>query len=126
MADYYVSTTDGRVHPITGVTAVEIVTNDGTATPVYDGVWRNVFPFSQTGDSASIAVGRYGPGWSAHPEITGTTITGYTLYEDDVFTDTAPRHLVIKISMWRFTTPTGDYFIPVNNVVAMSNTAPTY
>jgi len=28
MADYYVSTTDGRVHPITGVTAVEIVTND--------------------------------------------------------------------------------------------------
>jgi len=129
MADYYVSTTDGRVHPITGVTAVEIVTNDGTATPVYDGVWRNVFPFSQTGDSTAATMMRYGPGWSLHPIITAgspTVINDCKIYEDDVYTETAPRHLEIKISMWKFTTPTGDYFIPVNNVVAMSNTTPTY
>jgi len=125
-ADYYVSTTDGRVHPIVGVTSIEIVVNDDVATVVYDGVWRNVFPFSQTGDSTVPTLGRYGPGWSAHPVVSGTTATGYDIFEDDVYTSTAPRHLEIKISMWKFTTPTGSFFIPVNNVVAMSNTTPTY
>lgn len=125
-ADYYVSTTDGRVHPITGVTTLSIVENDGVATVVYDGVWRNSFSFSHTGDSTTPTVGRYGPGWSVHPVISGTTISGYSLYEDDVFTETAPRFLEIKVSMWKFETNQGDYFIPVNNVVAMSNTAPTF
>lgn len=128
-ADYYVSTTDGRVHPITGVTTVAIVTNDGVATVVYDGVWRNVIPFSNTGDSASAAVGRYGPGWSIHPIVTAgspVVISDYEVFTDDVFNDVAPRNLEIKISMWKFTTPTGNYFIPVHNVVAMSNTTPTY
>lgn len=126
-ANYYVTTTDGRVHHLSDVTALSIVENDGTATYIYDGVYRDVLNFPNTGD-ASATLWKYGPGWSANVTISGSPLaqTAYNVSEDDIWTHTPPRDLKINISHWKFETSQGDYFIPVNNVVAMSNHLPTF
>lgn len=128
MADYYISTDDGRVHHITGVTATPTIeVNDGVATTVFDGVYRDVFPFPQTGSSPQNNYA-YGPGWTAEPTFGGAelAITAYTVYQDDVMSHTAPRYLQLKKSFWQFVTAGGNYFFPIERVVGMSNTAPTY
>ena len=44
--DYYVTTTDGRIHHLEDITATPtVVTNDGVATSIFNGVYRDVFPF---------------------------------------------------------------------------------
>jgi len=126
MANYYVSTDDGRVHLIEDVTATPtIVENDGVASTVYDGVYRDVLPFPNTG--ATSANYPFGPGWVSVPTYAGsTTATGYTAVDDDILTNTAPRYLQVKKSFWKFVTAAGDYFFPIERVVGMSNTLPTY
>jgi hypothetical protein len=137
MATYYISTSDGRVHQIDGVTGCELVVNDGVATVVYDGVWRNVLMFPAAVSGANTT---YGPGWSVTPAKfdrdsgTGNLLwtptsgdtTQPTIFQDDILQETAPRHLEIKKSYWKFTTADGDFFFPMEVVVGMSNNAPTY
>lgn len=128
MADYYISTDDGRVHHITGVTATPtIVLNDGAGGDIYDGVYRDVFPFPNTGADVSTHFA-YGPGWVAEPTFSGSPlyVTAYTVIKDDIVAHVAPRSLLVKHSYWAFVTAGGNYFFPVERVVGMSNTAPTY
>lgn len=134
MADYYISTDDGRVHHITGVTATPtIVVNDGVATTVYEGVYRDVFPYPNTGANLTSSF-PYGPGWTAKlivgattfPATGGTELYYQSISEDDVMSHTAPRYLQLKKSFWQFVTADGNYFFPIERVVGMSNTAPTY
>lgn len=126
MADYYISTDDGRVHHITGVTATPtIVLNDGAGGDIYDGVYRDVFPFPQTGASNTTNYA-YGPGWTMVPTVVATMVTNDTVAADDVVEHVAPRSLLVKHSYWAFVTAGGNYFFPVERVVGMSNTAPTY
>jgi hypothetical protein len=127
MADYYISTDDGRVHHISAVTAAPtIVVNDGVATTVFDGVYRDVFPYPNTGANLSTTFA-FGPGWVAVPDWTGAAwdYPNPTI-EDDVVSHTAPRYLEVKKSFWKFVTADGAYFFPIERVVGMSNTAPTY
>lgn len=126
MADYYVSTDDGRTHLIEDVTATPtIVVNDNVATTVYDGVYRDVLPFPNTG--ATAANFPFGPGWVSIPSYSGgATVTTYTPFEDDLVTNTAPRYLQVKKSFWQFVTAGGNYFFPMERVIGMSNTLPTY
>jgi len=141
MATYYVSTSDGRIHQITGVTGVELVVNDGVATVMYDGVWRNTIPFPSTNNATSPL---YGPGWVATPDattpfhrVTSADAMIYhpidaadtiqpDLFKDDILTETAPRFLEVKKSYWKFTATDGDFFFPAEMVVGMSNNLPTY
>jgi len=128
MADYYISTDDGRVHHITDVTATPtIVVNDGVATTVFDGVYRDVFPYPNSGSNLTTNY-PFGPGWSAVPTFAGSppTYSAYTVVQDDVTDHTAPRYLEVKRSYWKFVTADGGYFFPIERVVGMSNTAPTY
>jgi len=126
MADYYISTDDGRVHHITGVTSTpDILLNDGVATTVFDGVYRDVFPFPQTGSSTASNY-PYGPGWTGVPVVVATVVTNSAIATSDEVSHTAPRFLEVKRSFWRFKTAGGDYFFPIERVVGMSNTAPTY
>lgn len=126
MADYYISTDDGRVHHITGVTATPtIVLNDGAGGDIYDGVYRDVFPFPQTGASTTTNYA-YGPGWGVVPSIVATVVTNNSIAVSDEFSHVAPRSLLVKHSYWAFVTAGGNYFFPVERVVGMSNTAPTY
>lgn len=126
MADYYISTDDGRVHHITDVTATPtIVDNDGVAATVYDGVYRDVMPFPNTGANQTTTY-PFGPHWTLVPVMTGTTWTGGTVYGDDLAKNVAPRYLLVKKSMWKFVTAAGSYFFPIERVVGMSNTTPTY
>lgn len=126
MADYYISTDDGRVHHITGVTATPTIElNDGVATTVFDGVYRDVFPFPQTGASTTTNYA-YGPGWGVIPSIVATVVTNNSIATSDEFSHTAPRYLEVKKSYWKFVAGSFDYFFPIERVVGMSNTAPTY
>jgi len=127
MADYYISTDDGRVHHISAVTATPtIVVNDGVATTVFDGVYRDVFPYPNTGANISTTFA-FGPGWVGVPEW-DTTAWDYpnATVQDDVVAHTAPRYLEVKKSFWKFVTADGAYFFPIERVIGMSNTAPTY
>lgn len=127
MADIYVSTDDGRIHKIEGVnTAPTIVEQD-----IYDGVYRDIFPFPNTNTSADAT---YGPHWTIKP-IEGATTPPATggnnifidaIAIDDLATHTAPRVLSLKRSYWKFETNTMDYFFPEERVVGMSNTLPVY
>jgi len=130
MADYYISTDDGRVHHISAVTATPtIVVNDGVATTVFDGVYRDVFPYPNSGSNVSSNFA-FGPGWTGVPVQTATPTWDYTgagaIIKDDVTAHTAPRYLEVKKSFWKFVTADGAYFFPIERVVGMSNTAPTY
>lgn len=128
MADYYISTDDGRVHHITDVTATPtIVLNDGVATTVFDGVYRDVFPYPNSGANVATQYA-YGPGWVGDPTFGGApvAVTAYATVKDDVVSHTAPRYLEVKKSFWKFVTAAGSYFFPIERVVGMSNTAPTY
>jgi len=53
-------------------------------------------------------------------------VTAYSTVKDDVMAHTAPRYLEVKKSFWKFVTSGGNYFFPIERVVGMSNTAPTY
>lgn len=141
METYYVSTSDGRVHQIDGVTDVEIVVNDGVATEVYDGVWRNVIPFPFATNSQPPM---YGPGWTMTPDKNSPFARQTTadellmrprdaadtvmpdIFTDDVINETEPRFLKVKKSYWRFTTASAKFFFPLEVVVGMSNNPPTY
>ena len=139
MATYYVSTSDGRVHQIDGVSAVELVVNDGVATVVYDGVWRNTIPFPSANNTTNPL---YGPGWTAspssysratsadplivRPDSAADVATQPNVFIDDILQETAPRHLEVKKSFWKFTATDGDFFFPMEMVVGMSNNLPTY
>jgi len=141
MATYYVSTSDGRVHQLDGVTDVELVVNDGVATVVYDGVWRNTLQYPSTTSSAEP---KFGPGWSMSPDATApfyrntsgdalimrpkdaTDTTQPDIFKDDILQETAPRFLEIKVSYWKFTTADGPFFFPREIVTGMANNAPTY
>lgn len=128
MADYYISTDDGRVHHVTDVTATPtIVLNDGVATTVFDGVYRDVFPYPNTGANVSTTFA-FGPGWVAEPTFSGgpLLVTAYTVIKDDIIGHVAPRFMEVKKSYWKFVTAAGNYFFPIERVVGMSNTAPTY
>lgn len=126
MADYYISTDDGRVHHITGVTATPtIVINDGVATTVFDGVYRDVFPFPQTGASTTSNYA-YGPGWTVVPIVAATVVTNSSISTGDDVSHTAPRYLEVKKSYWKFVAGSFAYFFPIERVVGMSDTAPTY
>lgn len=141
MATYYVSTSDGRVHQITGVTDVELVVNDGVAAVVYDGVWRNTIPFPATSSATNPL---YGPGWVASPDSTSPFYRATSadamiyrpsdvadtvqpdVFKDDILTETAPRNLEVKKSYWKFTATDGNFFFPMEMVVGMSNNLPVY
>lgn len=127
-ASYYVSTDDGRVHHISDVTTTPtIVVNDGVASVVYDGYYRNVFPYANTGASTASSY-PYGPGWTGIPTYTGSppAISAYNIQPDDVAGDVPPRPLEIKKSYWKFVTAGGSYFFPIERVVGMSNNPPSY
>lgn len=127
-ASYYVSTDDGRVHHIAQVTASPtIVVNDGVATTVFDGYYRDVYGYSNTG-AQSASVIPFGPGWSMYPTYGGSplSITDWTVVPDDMVTHEPPRFLEVKKSYWKFVTADGAYFFPIERVVGMSNNAPTY
>lgn len=141
MATYYVSTSDGRVHQLDGVTDVELVVNDGVATVVYDGVWRNTiqFPFATNTQPPM-----YGPGWTMTPDATNPFARQTTadallmrprdaadtvqpdIFKDDVIQEEPPRFLEVKKSYWKFTSADGPFFFPMEIVVGMANNPPTY
>jgi len=127
MADYYISTDDGRVHHISAVTATPtIVVNDGVATTVFDGVYRDVFPYPNTGSDHSKNFA-FGPGWVGVTEWGGAAWDYPSpMVKDDVVSHTAPRFLEVKKSFWKFVTADGSYFFPIERVIGMSNNAPTY
>ncbi len=136
-ATYYISTSDGRVHQIDGVTACSLVVNDGVAAVVYDGVWRNVLPFPAAASGANTT---YGPGWVVTPvkfdrdigsgvllwTPTSGDATQPSIFADDILQEEPPRHLEVKKSYWKFETTDGDYFFPMELVTGMANNAPTY
>jgi hypothetical protein len=141
MATYFVSTSDGRVHQLDDVTDVELVVNDGVATVVYDGVWRNTLQYPA---AASSAEPKFGPGWSMSPDATApffrTTSTDPLImrpsnaldtaqpdiFKDDILQEEKPRYLEIKKSYWKFTSADGPFFFPMELVTGMGNNAPTY
>lgn len=141
MATYYVSTSDGRVHQLDGVTNVELVVNDGVATVVYDGVWRNTLQYPAV---SSANEPKYGPGWSMSPDATApffrNTATDELImrpannmdtaqpdiFKDDILQEEKPRFLEIKKSYWKFTAADGPFFFPMELVTGMGNNAPTY
>lgn len=141
MATYYVSTSDGRVHQLDGVTDVELVVNDGVATVVYDGVWRNTLQYPSTSSSTTPM---FGPGWTMSPDSTAPFYRGSPadamiyrpsspsdpiqpdIFKDDILREEPPRFLEIKRSYWKFTTGDGPFFFPMELVTGMGNNAPTY
>lgn len=141
MATYYVSTSDGRVHQLDGVTDVELVVNDGVATVVYDGVWRNTLQYPAVTNSQPPM---YGPGWTMTPDETNPFARQATtddllmrprdaadtvqpdIFKDDTIKETAPRFLEVKKSYWKFTSADGPFFFPMEIVVGMANNPPTY
>lgn len=128
MADYYVTTTDGRTHLLENVTATPtIVVNDGVATTVFDGVYRDLLPYPNTGANQSTTY-PFGPSWTGVPTYSGSplAITAYDIVPDDVAEHVAPRFLELKKSYWKFVCDTFEYFFPIEQVTGMSNTKPTY
>lgn len=141
MATYFVSTSDGRVHQLDGVTDVELVINDGVATVVYDGVWRNTLQYPSI---SSAAEPKYGPGWTMNPDATqpfyrttsgdplimrpkdALDTTQPDIFKDDTLKEEPPRFLEIKKSYWKFTSADGPFFFPMELVTGMGNNAPTY
>jgi hypothetical protein len=141
MSTYYVSTSDGRVHQLDGVTGVALVVNDGVATVVYDGVWRNTLQYPL---ATNTQPPMYGPGWTMSPDMTKpfmrqsatsdlimspvdlTDNNMPDIYKDDIIKETAPRFLEMKKSFWKFTCDDGPFFFPMELVVGMSNNPPTY
>ena len=129
MADYYVTLKNGSTVLISGVTATPtLVTNDGTATEVKSGTYRDLLGGFGESAIASASIPLWGPGWSLMPTYSGSplAVTTLTLYSDDRLTGTAPRQMAWDESHWKFVTTASDYFIPFKEVVAMSNSAPIY
>lgn len=132
MADYYVTLKNGSTVLIAGVTATPtLVTNDGTATEIKSGTYRDLLGGFGESALASGSIPLWGPGWSLKPTygiVSGTTlgVTALTLYSDDRITGTAPRQMAWDESHWKFTVSSNDFFIPFKEVVAMSNSAPIY
>jgi len=134
-ASYYVSLKNGSVVLIANVTATPaIVVNDGTATEIKSGTYRDLISgFGSSTVTPGSTAPIWGPGFTSAPNfiMTGATLTfnattPFTLFEDDHLTGTAPRQMAWDESHWKFVTAAGDYFIPVKEVVAMSNSEPLY
>lgn len=124
--DYYVTTTDGRIHHLEGITATPtMVTNDGVATSIFNGVYRDVFPFPNAGANSASNY-PYGPGWTAVASFAAGTLDDYETVKDDVADHVAPRFLEEKRSYWKFVQSSFAFFFPVDQVVGMSNTEPTF
>lgn len=134
-ASYYVSLKNGSVVLITAVTATPtLVTNDGVATEIFSGTYRDLISgFGTSTVSPGTSVPIWGPGFTASPSfsmnggaLTFDVTTPFTTYKDDRMTGTAPRQMSWDESHWKFVTADGNYFIPFKEVIAMSNSAPLY
>lgn len=140
-ADYYVSLKSGSVVKITGVTASPtIVSNDGVASTVSSGTYRNLISGfgTSTYSGTTTEVPLWGPGFTMMPFYTYTAADGlkfratagavgpFELFKDDRIMGVAPRALTWTESHWKFNTAGGNYFIPFKEVLAMSNSEPLY
>ena len=130
MADYNVTMKNGSTVLIAGVTATPtLVTNDGTATEIKSGTYRDIIAgFGESSLSNATPIPLWGPGWSMKPTWSGSplALTALTLYSDDRLTGTAPRQIAWDESHWAFVVSTSTFYIPFKEVVAMSNSAPIY
>lgn len=138
-ASYYVSLKGGSVVLIANVTATPtIVVNDGAATAINSGTYRNLISGFGTSAGNEDTIPVWGPGFTNTPNFTMHATDGlryaltaggpgpFTLYKDDRLTQTAPRQYAWAESHWKFVTADGAYFIPFKEVIAMSNSEPLY
>lgn len=128
--DYYITLRTSQTVLITGVTvSPEMVDNDGVLASISSGTYRDIIPSQQgtyvTGTSTTFSYG--GPGWSLVLDFGGgTTVTAIETIKDDRLMHVSPRQLTFVETYWKFTCDTFVHFIPVKDVMAMSNSAPTF